>query len=201
VVGAIVLVALIGGGIAVIATRDTESDTARGGRAGGETAETNPTTSPTTNPETTTTTNPTTTTTTTTSLPPDPNAVALSDLAETIDVDRPSVDSHLGRWVPQISAKRDGLRWEGIEYGFPQIRDLHRELDDRYGAILVSGAEYNFRLDDQPMTGWFISIVDQSFVAADGALDWCRQNDIDRDNCAAKLITNDQNIDGTLVLQ
>lgn len=196
---AIVLAALGGGGIVVITSRDTGSGTASGGRAGGS----SPTDTPTGSPPlvSTTTAITTTSTSTSTTLAPDPNAAALADLAATIDADRPTVDSHLGRWVPQLSAKREGVRWEGIDYGLAQILDLHRELDDRYSALLVNGAEYNFRIDDSPMTGWFITIADQSYATSDGALDWCRQNQIDRDNCAAKLITSDQTADGTLVLQ
>lgn len=201
---AIVLAVLVGGGIAVITSRDTGDETASGGRAGGSSPASTSTVSPPTVSTTTTitTTSTSTTSTSTTTTPaPDPNARALADLAATTDADRPTVDSHLGRWIPQLSAKREGLRWEGIDYGFAQILGLHRELDGRYGALLVSGAEYNFRIDDNPMTGWFITLADQSYATSDGALDWCRQHQIDRDNCAAKLITNDQNADGTLVLQ
>ena len=199
---AVVLAALVVGGIAVIGTRDSHDEPADGGTAGGSA----PTTSPATSSEATTANSTaastaTSTTSTTMTLPADPNAVALTALAETIDTDRPSVDAHLGRWVPQISAKRDGIRWEGTDYGFPEILGLHRDLDARYGALLVSGAEYNFRIDDDPMAGWFITIVDESHPDPDGALAWCRLNDIDRDNCAAKLITNEPDPGQTLVLQ
>ena len=127
--------------------------------------------------------------------------MAAAALVQTVDAGRPTVDTHLGRWVPQLSAKRDGTRWEGVDYELPQILALHDELDARYGALLVSGADYQFRIDDSPMVGWFITIVDRSHTTPDGALDWCRANAIDRDNCAAKLITYDQDTDGTLVLQ
>ena len=210
---AVVFAALVAGGIAVIGTRDND-DGAAGGRAGGSVpvstpptattpASTDVTTTPTTTtPTSTTETSTTTTSTTTTStLPPDPDALALTGLAETIDADRLRVDTHLGRWVPQLSAKRDGTRWEGVDYDLAEILSLHRELDARYGTLLVSGADYNFQIDDSPMVGWFITIVDQSHPIAEGALDWCRLNAIDRENCAAKLITNDQDAGGTLVLQ
>ena len=127
--------------------------------------------------------------------------VALNELTATIEADRPAVDALLGRWVPQVSGKEDGTFWEGITYGLPEIAALHRDLDTRYGALLIDGAEYNFQRQDQPLVGWYFTVVDQPFNTSDGALDWCRQNQIDRDNCAAKLITNDQDADGTLVLQ
>lgn len=202
---AVVLAALVAGGIAVIGTRETDDGPAGGGSAGRSTptstASTVTTTTTTEDSTTTTTTEDSTTTTTTTTLLPDPSTVALTGLAETIEADRPMVDTHLGRWVPQISAKRDGTRWEGVDYGFPEILGLHRELDERYGALLVSGAEYNFTIDDNPMAGWFITIVDQSHPSPEGALEWCRLNNIDRDNCAAKLVTNDPDPGRTLVLQ
>lgn len=204
---ALVLAALVAGGIAVISTRGSDDPPTGGGSAGGSapaTAEATTTAADATTSSTQTSTTvatPTTTTTTTTTVAPDPNAVALTGLGETIEADRPSVDAHLGRWVPQISAKREGIQWEGVDFGFPEILRLHRELDERYGVLLVSGAEYNFKIDDNAMAGWFITIVDQSHPSPDGALDWCRLNGIDRDNCAAKLITNDQDPGRTLVLQ
>ncbi len=134
-------------------------------------------------------------------MPPDPVAVAAATLAQGVDADRPAVDIHLDRWVPQLSAKRDGTIWEGVDFGLPEIMALHEDLDARYGALLVSGAEYNFQIDGDPMVGWFITIADQSHPTPDGALDWCRANGIDRNNCAAKLITNDRDTTGTLVLQ
>ena len=206
----LVLAALVLGGIAVVGTRASDDDTATGGRAGSSSpataATTTPASIPATTPTTAATTTPltavdSTTTNTPTTLPTDPSEVALAALGETIAADRPFVDSHLGRWVPQISAKRNGIRWEGVDYDLPLILDLHRELDARHGALLVSGAEYNFEIDDNPMAGWFVTIVDESHDAPDGALDWCRRNDIDRDNCAAKLISNDQDAGQTLVLQ
>lgn len=136
-----------------------------------------------------------------TTIAQDPVETAAAQLVLTIDEDRAAVDSVLGSWVPQISAKRDGLEWEGVTYDLPLIAALHRELDDRYGALLVSGADYNFQIDNAPMSNWFITIADASFPNPDGALDWCRDNSIDRENCAAKLITNDQAANPTLVLQ
>lgn len=205
-----VIAALVVGGFVVVSSGG-DDDARSGGTAGG-TAPSDPTTETTNPSDTSTSTTPSTTTidaatttlaptTTAETLPLDPNAAALDALATTIDTDRPAVDGHLDRWVPQISAKRDGLRWEGVDYGLPEILQLHRELDDRYGALLVSGGEYVFRIDDTPMVGWFITIVDESHPTPDGALEWCRINSIDRNNCAAKLITRDQLVDATLVLQ
>lgn len=213
-----VVVALVVGGFVVVSSGG-DDDPRSGGSAGGTTPSQTPVDTPTpTAPSTSsasTTSSPasptTDTTTTTTStiaptttaepVPLDPNAAALDALATIIDSDRPTVDGHLDRWVPQISAKRDGLRWEGVDYGLPEILELHRRLDDRYGALLVSGSDYVFRIDDAPMNGWFITIVDESYPTPDGALEWCRINSIDRNNCAAKLITEDQLVDATLVLQ
>ena len=51
------------------------------------------------------------------------------------------------------------------------------------------------------MVRGFITIVDESHPTPDGALEWCRINSIDRNNCAAKLITQDQLVDTTLILR
>ena len=131
----------------------------------------------------------------------DPVSAARSALASVIEQDRPAVDALVGRWVPQISAKRDGTEWEGLTYDLPRILSLHEGFAFDDGALLVDGAEYNFMLNGSPMVGWYISIVDVPFADPQGALDWCVAFDFDADNCAAKLITNDQAITPTFVTQ
>lgn len=203
----VVLAALVVGGFILAGTGDDGPEISAGGSAGGTTpapVDAGTTVAPTTSTTGTTTTTSTTSTTSTTTTPtttPDPNAVALSSLVATIDADRPIVDTHLGRWVPQISAKREGLLWEGVTYDLAEIDTLHQSFDTQYGALLISGAEYNFRLDGAPMVGWYVSVVDQSYPTPEGALSWCRTAGIDRENCAAKLITNDPDAGETLVLQ
>jgi serine/threonine-protein kinase len=208
-----VLLVLVIGGVAVVTSRDDGDGGSAGGQAGSsggvtDTAssetDTRDTASSATQPDDADSAAPATvpaSTTSNTTIAPDPRAEALLSLADRLETDRPSVDAHLERWVPQVSAKRDGLVWQETEFGFPEIWAEHLDLDARYGALLVSGAEYTFELDGQRMDGWFITIVDQSWSDPEGALNWCRSNGIDRDNCAAKLITNNPDADRTFVTQ
>ena len=67
--------------------------------------------------------------------------------------------------------------------------------------MLASGAEYNFLRDGAPMVGWYFTLVPEPSPDAQGALDWCAAEGIDRDNCAAKLISNDRSIVPNFELQ
>jgi len=161
------------------------------------------TTPATTTPTTTTTTVPPTTTTTvapTTTLPPDPEVVAGTTLTALLAEDAPTMPTLEEKWVPQLSAKRLGLEWEGVTYDYQAILAEHRALREQYGAILVDGATYSFRANDAPMAGWFITLVPEAYGSPDGALGWCTAMRIGRDDCFAKLITNRPNPGQTIQL-
>lgn len=226
----LVMAALVAGGAAFIVTRDSSAEpvdqTSSGGAAGATpapatipaAAPTAPSPSPASSTTTSPTSSTTTTTTTTTTLPattrpPDPQVAAQGELRGFIDADRGRLQSLVGNWLPQLSAKQVGEVWPGpyigIDEPFPyQLTDIaaeHRAVDERFGALMANGSEFNFRFggreSSRVMDGWYITLADQPFATADGALDWCRRNLIDRDNCAAKFITNDQDAGATLVLQ
>ncbi len=131
----------------------------------------------------------------------DPNAQALNELNGLIASDAPGVSDVAERWVPQLSAKRLGIEWQGVTYGYPEILGEHLALRAATGAVLVDGSTYNFRIDNNPMVGWYISIVPIGFDTAEGALNWCAQRGFDRNNCAAKFISTNIALSGTLRLQ
>jgi len=128
--------------------------------------------------------------------------VAATELAAIAQADRDRVISLEGRWVPQLSAKEDGTEWEGVVYDLPAILDLHRQLGDQVGdTLLVEGTTLAFLIDGERMAGWWITLADQAFDDADGALDWCADAGFDRANCAARFLTDDDTATGTLRLQ
>ncbi len=126
---------------------------------------------------------------------------ALALMGAIVDDDRATVESYLEQWVPQLSAKTFGTEWEGVTYDHVAIRELHLALDAQYGALLIDGSEFVFRVDGERMDGWFVTIADVAFADPQGALDWCSDAGIDRENCAAKLITDRQDETSTLRLQ
>ena len=133
--------------------------------------------------------------------PPDPILVALDSLTDQVAADTPTVTGILETWVPQLSAKQLGTEWEGVTYGFPEILSEHESLREIYNVVLVEGSRYNFELDDNQMVGWYITLVAEPFFSAEGALEWCAFFGFDRDNCAAKFISDVAGAERSLELQ
>ena len=119
-----------------------------------------------------------------------------AQLAATVDADRPLVESLVGQWEPQLSAKRDGLVADGITYTPADIVALQAKFVAQFGAVLLWSGDYVFEEGDL-----WISIAPKPFSTADEALAWCVAAGLDRDNCLATLITHDASIVDTAKLQ
>ena len=157
------------------------------------------TTTSTTSTSTTTSTTSTTTTTTTT-LPPDPEVQASGELDALLTADEQRVEEIVDTWVPQLSAKRLGLEWEGVTYGYAEILADHAARRAAWDAVLVDGATYNFTSGGEQMVGWYITLVPRTHSTADRALAWCVDNDFGRDDCIAKLVTDRDDVGVTTKL-
>jgi serine/threonine-protein kinase len=131
-----------------------------------------------------------TTTSTTVSLPPD------QQLAATRDADHESVEAMVGRWVPQLSAKKAGTIDDGTTYDLAAIVAFHQQLRTEYGALLLFSGDYTYQTTDL-----WVSVAPESFGTAQGALAWCVAEDIGRDDCFAKLITHDPTITDSVQMQ
>lgn len=127
---------------------------------------------------------------TTVPLPPD------QQLAARRDADHPAVEAIVGRWVPQLSAKKAGTVDNGITYGLADVVAYHEGLRREYGALLLFSGDYVYQT-----TNLWVSIAPQSFATAQGAIDWCVSKSIGRDDCFAKLITHDASIIKTTQMQ
>ena len=126
------------------------------------------------------------TTTTTTTVAIDPVQAASDQLQLLITQDRPTVDTLVGSWAVQLSAKRVGLKADGIEYGPVEVLADHTTLRDTYGAILVDAGAFQFQSDGSPMIGWFLTIVPQIFGAQVDAAQWCTDNGLAANRCLAR---------------
>jgi hypothetical protein len=149
-------------------------------------------------------------TTTASVAPPPPSSVSVTTQAPSDDPiraaqsaldlltlsDTTTANTLVGRWVPQLSAKKDGVVWAGVSYDLPTILAEHSKYRAKYQAILIRGDKFNFQLSSD----WYVTVVPIAYDTSDGALAWCRQNAIGRKDCLAKLISNDRNIVKTIVV-
>lgn len=119
-------------------------------------------------------------------IPIDPVQTATEKLQLLIAQDRPTADTLVGSWIPQLSAKRVGLEADGIVYGPVEIVADHTPLRDTYGAILVDGGAFQFQSGGSPMTGWFLTIVPETFASKAEAVQWCTDRSLGSNVCLAR---------------
>ena len=126
------------------------------------------------------------TTIATTTVPPtttDPVAAALTQLSTLVQNDQAAADALQNSFVVQLSAKKIGLVADGVTYGPVEILADHMTRRDTYGAILVDAGRYQFSNQGQPMTGWFLTIVPQTFPSRDAANQWCTDHNLGANDC------------------
>jgi len=121
---------------------------------------------------------------------------AAEQLAATRVADRPAVEALVGRWVPQLSAKREGTEADGIVYTAADVLALHSRLHAQFGTALFWSGDYVFTQGDL-----WISIVPTGYATPQDALAWCASAALGRDDCLAKLISHDPTITDTAQLQ
>lgn len=127
------------------------------------------------------------------------DSAAISALNDLVNSDRPYVTEYLAdRWIPQISSKRPGLVWEGINWSPSEILREHLALRQRYENVRLvwSGDWRTFNEPD-----WWVTIVGDTSTSPDQTLHWCVSERLDVDHCYAKIVSATRGVDGTTVLQ
>lgn len=116
----------------------------------------------------------------------DPVPVAAAQLSALVAQDRPTADTLVGSFVVQLSAKRVGLKADGITYGPVEILADHNNLRTTYGAILVDAGAFQFTSGGSPMTGWFLTMVPVIYGSKAEALQWCTDHGLGSNLCLAR---------------
>lgn len=120
--------------------------------------------------------------------PPDPGSQspeqALVGLARG---DTGTAESTVGSWLPQLSAKQEGLVADGQVWDSAGILREHEQLRAQYsGAFLVWSGDYvSFSGPD-----FWVTLVNRPFATADQAIAWCSTNGFDSDHCYAKRLSH-----------
>jgi hypothetical protein len=128
----------------------------------------------------------------------EPVDAALAELQLIRDADRPTVESLVGQWVPQLSAKRPGMVVQGITYDYVEILRDYRETQASYpDALLVYSGEYtSFKYGD-----FWITIEPLPYYDGPSANGWCDGQGIPADNCYAKMISHTVGYEGATLLR
>lgn len=130
-----------------------------------------------------------------TQLPDDPKK-ALKQLA---DADgKEATDDLNGKWVPQLSSKKVGLKAEGRTWDEQAILDEHQELREEFPRVKLvwSGDFTSFKEGN-----FWVTVVGIGYNDPDDALSWCSSHGLGPDSCYAKQLNTSGGHEGTTRLQ
>lgn len=98
--------------------------------------------------------------------------------------DRSEIDSLIGDWVPQVSAKAPGLKVDGITYDNARVLSDHLAYRGRYpNARLLKTDSLNFNL-----SGYWVTVIAETFSSSDEANAWCDREGLAANDCFAKRL-------------
>ncbi|WGP06084.1 hypothetical protein QFE97_18505 [Bacillus subtilis] len=128
-------------------------------------------------------------------LPDDPKK-ALEQLA---DSDGKTAKSELnGKWVPQLSSKKVGLKAEGKTWDEEAILEEFEGLREEFPRVKLiwSGDFGSFKEDN-----FWVTVVGIGYDDPEDALSWCSSHGLGPDSCYAKQLNTSGGHDGTTRLQ
>jgi hypothetical protein len=121
---------------------------------------------------------------------------ALQQLQQQASEDRPFVTAKLADWwVPQLSSKRPGVVDDGVVWDNARTLQEHRQLRQKYPGIVRLLWSGDWSTFSEP--NFWVTVVADTFPESAGALAWCRSQGLDRDHCAAKIVSTTHPIEGS----
>ena len=113
--------------------------------------------------------------------------LALSALQNQAAYDYAIVDLAMaGWWTPQIASKYAGLSANGLVWTPVMIWQEFVQLKTRYpDAVLIDSSDWSCYRNDQQV---WITNINLARSSPAGVFEWCNAENLDRDNCLAKLI-------------
>ncbi|UEA57822.1 hypothetical protein LK459_14535 [Gordonia otitidis] len=125
------------------------------------------------------------------------DSLAAQSLNAQMAVDRGQVLANSNnQWVAQLSSKQPGLVADGKTWTNKDILDEFTANYQRFsGARLLWSNDWS--VFSSP--GWWVTITAQTFPTGQAAVNWCVQQNFDRDHCLGKLISNTAPPEGSTV--
>lgn len=118
-----------------------------------------------------------------------PESTAAEILAEMRQADSSRRDQLNGSWVPQVSSACRGLATSSGVLTSNSILARHLENRADFDAITVTWDDIGTRAPEScPSETMWVALVPQEFSSSAGALQWCVQQGIGRDDCAARYV-------------
>lgn len=114
--------------------------------------------------------------------PADPEAL----LREQLDADTATVESLVGKWIPQLSSKREGDVVDGTTYDAAAILDEFTSWKDQVPSSVLTRSE---RFTSFRATDYWVVLAAEPFDTAEAANAWCDAQGIAPGDCFAKRLS------------
>jgi serine/threonine-protein kinase len=123
-------------------------------------------------------------------------ADAVDLLREQLDADTATVESLVGKWIPQLSSKREGDLVDGTRYDAAAILDDFTSWKKQVPSSVLTRSERftSFRGSD-----YWVTLAAEPFDTAEAANAWCEAQGIAPGDCFAERLSYTEGPGGNTV--
>jgi serine/threonine-protein kinase len=116
-------------------------------------------------------------------------AVPADELQRRLDGDTATVESLVGKWIPQLSSKREGDVVGGTRYDAAAVLADFRSWQERVPSSVLTRSERftSFRGQD-----YWVTLAAEPFDTAEAANAWCDSKGLPPGDCFAKRLSHSE---------
>jgi serine/threonine-protein kinase len=127
------------------------------------------------------------------SLPVQPTAPSTADpvdqLRRQLDGDADTVESLVGKWVPQLSSKREGDVVDGTRYDAAAVLADFRSWQERVPSSVLTRSE---RFTSFRGQNYWVTLAAEPFDTPEDANAWCDAKGLPSGDCFAKRLSHSE---------
>jgi serine/threonine-protein kinase len=117
----------------------------------------------------------------------------VDELRRQIDGDAADVEELVGKWVPQLSSKREGDVVDGTRYDPAAILADFRGWQDKVPTSVLTRSE---RFTSFRGQNYYVTLAAEPFDNAEDANAWCDDQGLAPDDCFAKRLSHSEGPSG-----
>jgi hypothetical protein len=117
----------------------------------------------------------------------------VDELRRQLDGDAADVESLVGKWVPQLSSKREGDVVDGTRYDAAAILADFRGWQDEVPTSVLTRSE---RFTSFRVQNYYVTLAAEPFDTPEDANAWCDEKDLAPEDCFAKRLSHSEGPSG-----
>jgi hypothetical protein len=121
------------------------------------------------------------------SIPPSAAAAPADLLQQQLDGDAATVESLVGKWIPQLSSKREGDVVVGTRYDAAAVLTDFQSWQERVPSSVLTRSE---RFTSFRGQGFWVTLAAEPFDTAEAANAWCVTKALAPGDCFAKRLSH-----------